>query len=44
MISGQILATVKMFGGLQKTPKWLDISTGVALILMLMAIFNLVNR
>jgi uncharacterized membrane protein YhdT len=33
MITGYLIATIKMFGGLQDTPKWLDIFCGAMLIL-----------
>lgn len=43
MLAGQIIAAVKMFGGLKDTPRWLDIATGIALIFMLFAVINLVS-
>jgi hypothetical protein len=43
MIGGQIAAAVKMFGGLKNTPKWLDITLGVLLLLVLAAVFELVE-
>lgn len=37
MLASQVIAIVKSFGGMKNTPKWLDISVGIGLALMLMA-------
>lgn len=37
MIASQIIAIVKSFGGLKDSPKWLDISVGIGLSLMLLS-------
>jgi len=44
MISGQFLAIVKMFGGLQKTPKWLDVTIGIMLIFMFISLWSYATR
>lgn len=40
MIASQVIAIVKSFGGMKNTPKWLDISVGIGLVIMLLAIFG----
>jgi len=38
IIASQVIGIVKSFGGMKDTPRWLDISVGIGLIMMLLAI------
>lgn len=44
VIAGQIFGIVRVFGWAKETPKWLNITTGILMIIFLMALIGLASE